>query len=115
MKNNQFITLVWTSCITAVSAQQIPNTGGQSQPIPVTTQPSISQPVPLQIRPGVSSQPSEKSEQSEVSVPVKSIQLLGMRSYSELELLAQTGFTGEGLLTLTQLRVMAERIADFYH
>jgi hemolysin activation/secretion protein len=48
-------------------------------------------------------------------VTVKSLRVTGQTLYPESELLAATGFSAAGELTLAELRGMAQRIADLYH
>jgi hemolysin activation/secretion protein len=48
-------------------------------------------------------------------VMVKTLRVTGQTLYPESELLAATGFSAAGELTLAELRGMAQRIADLYH
>ena len=51
----------------------------------------------------------------QVKIPVKSLHVTGQTLYSEAELVAVTGFSPGGELTLSELRGMASKIADHYH
>ena len=50
-----------------------------------------------------------------VKILVKSLQVTGQTLYSEAPLIAIAGFIPERELTLTELRAMATKIADYYH
>ncbi len=91
--------------------QQYPSSGSQMQQIP-----------PLPIR----EQATPKFEVKQNSVPpipkqdntkiiVKSLRISGGKAFSDAEVLAVTGFKENSLLSLTDLRGMTARIADFYH
>ena len=82
------------------------------QQIPVLPSATLPSQAPVVIKP-LNSQKQEI--QNEVGIPVKSLQLLGVTAFEEAQLIAQTGFRSGEILTLTQLRVMTNRIADFYH
>jgi hemolysin activation/secretion protein len=49
------------------------------------------------------------------AINVREIKLTGYQVYSESELLSKTGFISGSNLTLSDLRLMAQKIADFYH
>lgn len=54
-------------------------------------------------------------ETDNVKINVQRIQITGMRAYSETDLVMQTEFKPNSELTLPELRVMAAKIADYYH
>lgn len=54
-------------------------------------------------------------DSSQVKMLIKSLHITGQTLYSEADLLAVTGFTPDRELTLYDLRVMASKIADYYH
>lgn len=95
----------------SVFAQQIPSAGGQLQQIPPT-------PIPEQPAPKLSIEPRSVAESPAVDmakITVNRLSVTGARIYSEAELLALTGFEPGSMLTLTELRGMAAKIADHYH
>lgn len=95
----------------SVFAQQIPSAGGQLQQIPPT--PTPEQPAPkLSIEPR-SVAPSPAVDTAKITV--NRLSVTGASIYSEAELLAFTGFEPGSMLTLTELRGMAAKIADHYH
>jgi hemolysin activation/secretion protein len=92
-------------------AQTPPSAGGQMQQI---------QPAPIPQRPF----PEVRIEQGSgpaipasdnVKIRVKSLHVTGQALYSEAALVAITGFSPGGELTLSELRGMASKIADHYH
>jgi hemolysin activation/secretion protein len=89
----------------------LPGAGGQIQQIP---------PVPVQQR----AVPEIRIDQGDapaipavdnVKILVKSLHVTGQVLYSEDELVAITGFSPGGELTLSELRGLAAKIADHYH
>jgi hemolysin activation/secretion protein len=92
-------------------AQQPPSAGTLLQQIPLA-------PVPLEAKPGIEVQkvsPVVTAEQDSATIVVKKLRVTGAIAYSETELLAITGFIPDSTLTLSDLRLMASRIADHYH
>ena len=88
-----------------------PPLGGQIQQIPPAPIPQ--RPVP-EIRIEQGGAPAIAAEDN-VKIPVKSLHVTGQALYSEAELVAITGFSPGGELTLSELRGMASKIADYYH
>ena len=82
------------------------------QQIPVLPSAPLPSHTPIFVKP-LNSQKQET--QNEVGIPVKSLQLMGVTAFEEAQLISQTGFRSGEILSLTQLRVMTNRIADFYH
>lgn len=95
----------------SVFAVQPPSAGSQLQQIPPT-------PIREQTAPKFEVQQSSapvapKSEG--VKIIVKSLKISGAKAYSDAEMLAVTGFKPNSELSLTDLRGMATKIADYYH
>ena len=57
--------------------------------------------------------PASSADQTKISV--SSLRVTGARAFQEAELIAATGFKTGSQLTLTELRGLAARIADYYH
>jgi hemolysin activation/secretion protein len=88
-----------------------PSAGGQFQQIPPP--PIIEKAVPkIGIEQGHA---PVVSASDHVKFLVKSLHLIGQTLYSEAKLVAITGFSPGGELTLSELRGMASKIADHYH
>ena len=81
-----------------------PPLGGQIQQIPPAPIPQ--RPVP-EIRIEQPSAPAIAAEDN-VKIPVKSLHVTGQALYSEAELIAITGFSPGGELTLSELRAMCQ-------
>ncbi len=94
-----------------VFAAQPPVAGGQMQQIP-PAQSLQKLPPKVEIEQG---NVPVIPESGSVEIYVKKIKVTGSRIYTEDELLAVTGFKPGSRLTLTDLRGMATRIADYYH
>jgi hemolysin activation/secretion protein len=92
-------------------AQTPPGAGGQMQQIPPVPMPQ--RPVP-DIRIERGGAPAIQGSDS-VKIAVNSLRVTGQTIYSEAELIAIAGFGQGGQLNLTELRAMAEKIADHYH
>ena len=88
-----------------------PSTSGQMQQIP--PQPVLEKAVPqIMIE---QAKPAVAPASDQIAILVKSLHVTGQTLYSEGELIAIAGFTQERELTLSELRGMATKIADFYH
>ncbi|MBE0612031.1 MAG: ShlB/FhaC/HecB family hemolysin secretion/activation protein [Burkholderiales bacterium] len=88
-----------------------PGAGGQMQEIPPP--PSLKKSIPeIRIQPVP---PEAASAADQVKVLINSLHLTGQTRYSEAQLIAVSGFDTGGELTLTELRGMAAKIADYYH
>ena len=93
-------------------AADIPSAGSQFQQIPPS--PVIQKEVPkIIVEPGIAPAIPESADQ--VKILVKSLHVIGQTRYSEAELIAVTGFRPGSELMLSELRVMASKIADYYH
>ncbi len=88
-----------------------PSAGGQFQQIPRTPIPQKAVP---EIRIEQGGAPAIVASDN-VKFLVKSLQVTGQTLYAEAELVAITGFSPGGELTLSELRGMAKKIADHYH
>jgi hemolysin activation/secretion protein len=111
MKKRQLFTVALLALSQNAFAADLPSAGGQFQQIP---------PVPVQQK----AAPKIRIEQGKtpaipaadhVKILVTSLHVTGQAIYSEAELLAITGFSPGGELTLSELRAMATKIADYYH
>jgi len=109
--SNFKLTLLAVSMMSQVAlAQQIPDAGSQIQQIPpVPEQPRVPhriviEPVAPPVSPAVDT----------ARIQVNSLRISGAGVYSEVELLAETGFIPGSQLTLTELRGMAAKIANHY-
>jgi hemolysin activation/secretion protein len=89
----------------------LPSGGGQIQQIPPA-------PIPQQAVPDIrieqGNMPATPASDS-YKILVKSLHVTGQAVFSEEELVATTGFSPGGELTLSELRGMAAKIADHYH
>jgi hemolysin activation/secretion protein len=111
MFKNKLIPFALLALSQSILAQQMPSAGSQMQQIP---------PVPIQqnVVPKIEVQPTAapiSAASDRVSITVNSLRVTGAQAYSEAELLALTGFKPGSEMTITDLRVMAARIADYYH
>lgn len=95
----------------AALAQTVPNAGNQLQQLPPPPVAEKSAP-DLDFEPVT---PVVDTSDSGASVLVTAFRVTGQTAFPEAELLATTGFVAGGEMTLTQLRVHAARISDYYH
>ena len=89
----------------------LPSGGGQIQQIPPV-------PIPQQAVPDIRIEQGNVPAtpvSDNVKILVKSLHVTGQTVFSEEELVAITGFSPGGELTLSDLRGMAAKIADHYH
>lgn len=110
MLKNKYIPYVLLALSQGVLAQQPPSAGSQMQQIPP-------QPVPEKTTPlfEVEQARAPASPESEgVKIIVNSLRVTGAKAYSEADLLAVSGFVPGSELSLTDLRAMAAKVADFY-
>ena len=92
-------------------AAQLPTAGNQIQQIPSTPpdqKRSSQSDVEIQSAPAI-------PDKNMLKITVNSLKITGAQVYSEINLLAITGFKPGSKLTLTDLRNMANRIAEYYH
>ncbi len=89
----------------------LPGAGGQIQQIPPAPIPQRAVP-DIRIEQGAA--PATPVADN-VKIMVKSLHVTGQTIYSEDELVAITGFSPGGELTLAELRGLAAKITDFYH
>ena len=113
-KNAEFITVALLAFSQSAFAQiQIPpGAGGQMQQIPPP--PTLQKKAVPQIRIEQGGA-ADAGAADQVKVQVNSLHVTGQVQYSEPQLIAITGFSPGGELTLAQLRGMAAKIADYYH
>lgn len=107
-KNFSYALLVLSQ---SIFAQQPPSAGSQVQQIPPA-------PIPQKVAPKVEFQQRSApaiAESESVKIIVKGLKVTGSQAYSEAALLAVTGFKPGSELSLSDLRGMASKIADYYH
>ena len=92
-------------------AQSPPTGGGQLQQIPPAPVPQRADPEIRIERGGAPAVPVT----DQVRFRVNALRVTGQTLYPESELIALTGFSPGGELTLSELRAMAAKIADHYH
>ncbi|HEY4712758.1 MAG TPA: POTRA domain-containing protein, partial [Aquirhabdus sp.] len=94
----------------SVLAAEPISAGSQLQQIPPS-------PIPQKEVPKLSLVPSDVSAVSEsdhVKILVQSLRVTGSHAYSEADLVMLTGFKLGSELSLSELRIMAARITDYY-
>ena len=111
MLNNKFFPLALVAFSHSVLAAQPPSAGSQMQQIPPVPLPQSVAPTVDVEQSGVSAIPVSES----VKIIVKSLRVTGAQVYSATDLLLNTGFKPGSELTLSDLRGMASKIADYYH
>lgn len=111
MLRNRLLPFALLALSQSIFAQQLPGAGSQMQQIPPAPVPQKTVPK-VELKP--ESAPADLAADS-VKVLVKRLRVTGAQAYSEAELLAVTGFRPGSELTLSDLRGMASRIADYYH
>jgi hemolysin activation/secretion protein len=111
MRNNKLLPLALLAFSQGVLAVEPPSAGSQLQQIPtVPTPPKEEAKITL-----VPSTASVAAESDLAKIHVQTLHLTGMHVYSEADLLKLTGFRSDSELSLSELRVMAAKIADYYH
>jgi hemolysin activation/secretion protein len=111
MINNKIWPLALLALSQGVLAVEPPSAGSQLQQIPPA-------PIPQKEGPKISLVPSTAAivpESDQVKIHVQSLHVTGMHVYSEADLVKLTGFKSDSELTLSDLRAMAAKIADYYH
>ncbi|MFZ3194246.1 MAG: ShlB/FhaC/HecB family hemolysin secretion/activation protein [Moraxellaceae bacterium] len=111
MLKRNILSLALLALSQSVLAIEPPNAGTQLQQIPPSPTPQ-KRPPEISLVP---SQPAVAAETDEVKVNVQRVQITGMRSYTETDLLKQIPFQPNSELSLADLRAMATKIADYYH
>ncbi len=110
MKKINLFTVALLALSQGAFAQIPPGAGGQMQQIPPPpVRQSIPPGLPIETRGAPVIPPAD-----DVKIVVNKLLVTGQTVYSEAELLALTGFT-PGSTSLTALRAMALKIADYYH
>jgi hemolysin activation/secretion protein len=92
-------------------AQQPPSAGTLLQQISPAPAPLEANPK-FEVRPA---SPPVTAAQDSATIIVNTLRVTDAMGYSESELVAVTGFIPGSALTLSDLRLMATRIADYYH
>lgn len=94
-------------------ALQPPSAGSQLQQIP-----TLPLPTPQEMMPEIkieSGQPPATPTTDNVKIQVNTLNIIGMHVFKEADLIAVSGFKSGQEYTLTDLRAMAAKIADYYH
>ncbi len=114
LKASMFKTKVIPSVLLAlcpvVFAQQAPSAGSQIRQIPVIPGQPLAAPA-IEVKPAY---PAKEDAIDTAKITVNSVRVTGAKAYSEAELIAVTDFKPGSLLTLTDLRGMANRITSHY-
>jgi len=97
--------------IQSAFAADLPSAGGQMQQIP---------PLPVPQKKSLEFEVDKKSVQTvpvtdHATILIKALRVTGQSLYSEEELVAVTGFVPDREMTLSELRSMAIKIANYYH
>lgn len=111
MMTKKYLPFALLALSPAVFAAPPPSAGSQLQQIPPA-------PLPQKTAPGIAVEPGRAPAAAAADtekVMVRELKVTGARAYSEALLLAVAGFKPGSELTLSDLRGMAARIADFYH
>ena len=111
MSKTKSFTLAILALSQSAFAQSPPTAGSQIQQIPPVPTPQKAIP---EIRIEQGGAPATTALDN-VKIPVNSLHVTGQAVYSEAQLIAITGFTPGAELTLSELRAMASKIADYYH
>jgi hemolysin activation/secretion protein len=111
MLNKNFFPYTLLLLSHSVFAAPPPSAGSQMQQIPPLPVPQKTEPK-LEVQQGV--EPVAPNEESS-KIIVNSLKVSGAQVYSEADLLAVTGFKSGSELSLSDLRGMAAKIADYYH
>ncbi len=111
MSKIKLLTVALLALSQSAFAQSPPPAGSQIQQIPPVPMPQKAIP---DIRIEQGGAPATTALDN-VKIPVNSLHVTGQAVYSEARLIAITGFTPGAELTLSELRAMASKIADYYH
>ena len=111
MSKTKLFTVALLALSQSAFAQSPPSAGSQIQQIPPVPIPQKAVPE-IRIEQG---QPAAVPASDQVKILVKSLHATGQTVYSEARLIAITGFSPDRELTLSDLRAMASKIADYYH
>ena len=111
MSKMKLVTAALLALSQSAFAQTPPSAGGQIQQIPPVPMPQRAVPE-IRIEQGA---PAAAPAADQVKILVKSLHVTGQALYSEAQLIAIAGFTPGRELTLSELRAMAAKIADYYH
>jgi hemolysin activation/secretion protein len=111
MLNNKFFPFALLALSHGVFAAQPPSAGSQLQqippaPVPQNTAPSV------ELKDGTLPAAPESGGEK---IIVNSLKVTGEKAYSEAVLLSVAGFKPGSELTLSDLRTIAMKIADYYH
>lgn len=105
------LTIVLLTLSPFIYSAQLPSAGSQIQQIPAPPEQIKEQPkIQLELD-SVTPVPSQDT----AKIYVNSLRLTGNQVYSEIELIAVTGFSSAGERTLADLQAMALNVTDYYH
>jgi hemolysin activation/secretion protein len=110
MSKNRLLPFALLALSHSLFAQQLPSAGSQMQQIPPTPVPQKAAP-PMEVKSGTA--PALQIADT-ARIVVRRLAITGAQAYSEADLLATTGFAPGTKLTLSELRVMATKIANHY-
>lgn len=111
MSRKTLLPLVLLAVNPCTFAAEAPSAGSQLQQIPVAPAPLKRAP---QFRIEQDAKPVVAAEDG-VSIVVNTLHLSNAQAFSEAELIAASGFTTGGEMSLSELRALAAKIADHYH
>lgn len=111
MSKNKYYSIMLLALSQSVFAAQPPNSGSEMQQIPPAPEPLKKSPE-VEVEQGTS---QNTPEADRVRITVKNLNITGANAYAKINLLALTGFKSGSELTLSELRGMASKIAEYYH
>lgn len=108
--HNKLLSMALLALSQSALAVEPPSSGSQIQQIPPSPTPQKAAPI-IRIEPSSTLAPSPSDA---AKIRVDSLQVVGAHVYSDVDLIALTGFKPGSELTLSDLRGMAAKIADNY-
>ncbi len=111
MFKNKLLPCALLALSQSVLAQQPPSAGSQMQQLAPAPAPEKALPK-VEVQPGSA---AAMAAADSAKISVNGLRVTGAQAYSEADLLALTGFQPGSQLSLAELRVMAARIAAYYH
>ncbi|MDB6043307.1 MAG: putative hemolysin activation/secretion protein [Gammaproteobacteria bacterium] len=108
---NEFVALALLAASQSAVAAVPPSAGSQIQQIPAAAAAEKATPE-LRIEQG--NAPPVRPD-DDASIVVRSLHVVNAKAFAESELIAATGFKAGSELTLSALRALAAKIADYYH
>jgi hemolysin activation/secretion protein len=111
MSQKKLLPLVLLALSPCTFAAEVPSAGSQLQQVPAAPAPQKAAPQ-FQVEQGA--KPVVASG-DETRIAVNSLHVSNAQAFSEAELITASGFTPSGELSLSALRGLAAKIADYYH